>query len=80
VGSRKALTALRDQLNHIVNIVEHGAGYVHHGYYTADGEGYGLVVELLDRGCHDPAWDQRSEPYYIPRRYARKHWMEGLDS
>jgi hypothetical protein len=72
VGSRKALTALRDQLDHIV---EHEAGYVHHGYEAADGEGYDLAVELLDRGCHDPAWEERPEPYYVVRRAAREHGM-----
>jgi len=72
VGSRKALTALRDQLDHIV---EHGAAYVHRGYYTADGEGYDLIVELLDKGPHDPAWDERPEPYYVSRRIAREHGM-----
>lgn len=72
VGSRKALTALRDQLDHII---EHHAGYVHRGYYAADGEGYDLVVESLDRGCHDPAWDERPEPYYVARRAARENGM-----
>lgn len=72
VGSRKALTALRDQLDHVV---EHGARYVHRGYYAADGEGYDLTVELLDKGCHAPAWDGLPEPYYVSRRAAREHGM-----
>lgn len=73
VGSRRALTALRDQLNHIV---EHNSRYVHRGYYAADGEGYDLTVELVDRGCHDPVWEEMPEPYYVSRRAARENGMD----
>lgn len=72
VGSKKALAALRDQLDHIV---EHGSNRVHRGYYAADGEGYGMTVELVDADCHDPAWEALPEPYYVSRRRAREHGM-----
>lgn len=72
VGSLTALTALRDQIDHIV---EHGSSHVHRGYYAGDGEGYDLTVELVDKGCHDPVWDETPEPYYVPRRRAREHGM-----
>lgn len=73
VGSLTTLTALRDQLEYIV---EHGSRCVHRGYYAADGEGYDLTVELLDKGCHDPTWDGLPEPYYVTRRAAREHGMD----
>lgn len=80
----EGLRILKERIEGALAATTAGGYYIDHGYsddpeqqlFAADGEGYNVTVECRPAGVHDPDWQDRPEPYYVPRRRAREAGME----
>lgn len=79
-GNSEGLRILKHRLERALQSTAEGGYYMDHGYsenkdeqiFAADGEGYHITVECRPASVHDPSWQQRPEPYYVSRRFARE--------
>lgn len=83
-GNPEGLRILKSRLEKALSSASGTGHYIDHGYadgpemqlFAADGEGYDLSIECRPRGCHDPDWQKRPEPYFVSRRRAREQGMD----